>query len=356
MDQSIHLKRVTHFSQDGDVATTNHVQAAFPAPKPARPQPQGLRHRFVPIGVDDGSRGPASQKKATPAASPPQSFQKHIETPATSKKSAKRKHAGDLDESQVTTNHRESPKKEKRKHSPDPDETDASDRAPSTKKNKKRKHRADDETKVRDLNGGEPSAKKAKKTSEPPHVQSIIKPTPVRMTAVPPPIIPGRGVPTPIVPRQSVNGKAKGVQSKYTLPKVASRPSITQPTSGTEVPTPIVPSQRKQTPVPIPPYGRHSAGAAPAATSAIEAKQAKQSKRSKGAKPAQTAQAAETATPAPQRGESSAKECKKQKKEKKEKERKENSGAHASPAYAPMPEMPRPRKATPVPVPRPGAM
>ncbi|CAK7201899.1 hypothetical protein SEUCBS139899_004614 [Sporothrix eucalyptigena] len=62
IDKTMHLKRVTRFALDGDGAgagNTLAVQAPVSAKKPPRKQPEGLRARFLPIGVNDS----ASSKK-----------------------------------------------------------------------------------------------------------------------------------------------------------------------------------------------------------------------------------------------------------------------------------------------------
>ncbi|OIW26579.1 hypothetical protein CONLIGDRAFT_683543 [Coniochaeta ligniaria NRRL 30616] len=55
--QTMHLKRVTQFSQDGEstlsLTQTSHTSTA----RPPRPQPKGLKARFQPIGVTNGSPG-----------------------------------------------------------------------------------------------------------------------------------------------------------------------------------------------------------------------------------------------------------------------------------------------------------
>ncbi|KAJ9143225.1 hypothetical protein NKR19_g6946 [Coniochaeta hoffmannii] len=55
--QTMHLKRVTQFSQNGESTLSLTQTAHNPTPRAPRPQPKGLKARFQPIGVTNGAPG-----------------------------------------------------------------------------------------------------------------------------------------------------------------------------------------------------------------------------------------------------------------------------------------------------------
>ncbi|KAK3376708.1 DNA-directed RNA polymerase I subunit RPA34.5-domain-containing protein [Lasiosphaeria ovina] len=90
IDRVLHIKRVTHFNMEGESA----LLAA--APKLPRPQPEGLKVRYRPIGISDGADGktgtgassPESDNDVEMTQAPPAGISS--ETPE--KKTKKRKH------------------------------------------------------------------------------------------------------------------------------------------------------------------------------------------------------------------------------------------------------------------------
>ncbi|KAK1766440.1 DNA-directed RNA polymerase I subunit RPA34.5-domain-containing protein [Phialemonium atrogriseum] len=109
LDQTVHLKRITQFSH-GNESSTTFSQSHTTTSRPARPQPAGLKSRYHPIGVSNGSVGKngdhtasendedveMSQAPALPSSQ--QSARKPkgpvlVETPKPEKK--KRKHTSD---------------------------------------------------------------------------------------------------------------------------------------------------------------------------------------------------------------------------------------------------------------------
>lgn len=55
--QTMHLKRVTQFSQNGESTLSLTQTAHNSTARPPRPQPKGLKARFQPIGVANGTSG-----------------------------------------------------------------------------------------------------------------------------------------------------------------------------------------------------------------------------------------------------------------------------------------------------------
>lgn len=107
VDQAMHLKRIINYSAVGDTITTSRPSIAA---KAGRPQPPGLKARFKPIGVSNGSTSDTNMGSSPDSsndddddaemaeAPPPPSSrkkQKVSETPQPKTKANKRKHAAE---------------------------------------------------------------------------------------------------------------------------------------------------------------------------------------------------------------------------------------------------------------------
>lgn len=232
VDQTLHFTRSETFLPEGPASVTT-TQTVSKTTRPARPQPEGLRARYTPLGV------PASKKTLTPLPS-----SEEIKTLATSQEA-----------SAIST-----PKssKKKRKH----DGENGPLATPATKDSSKSA-------------SAEKSAKKQKIIREHEHIadeQLGRKETPV-----------------PLPPHLNV-GSSSG--SKFSSPRAASAvPPATQPapvhrrsdSPGGRLPSTQLPS--KQTPIPIPvPFTAGSIVSTPD-VKVREGKERKEKKRSKSQLP-----------------------------------------------------------------------
>ncbi|CAK7222263.1 hypothetical protein SBRCBS47491_004806 [Sporothrix bragantina] len=190
IDKTMHLQRVTRFAQEDEHAAlpiNPAVQARMSAKKPPRQQPEGLRARFLPIGVND-----------------------------TVTSSKKRKHSVDAPATKASTS----------KAAADSDDDD-SDGGAAVKKSSKKK--------ATDV-AVEPSPKKAKKDKNSasvvplPPIPGLTTATPVvhKVTPVAPPIVPSSSqvsysqidTPSKIVVEDKVVKKSKDKKSKKQVAQV----------------------------------------------------------------------------------------------------------------------------------------
>lgn len=182
VDQIMHLKRVTQFSEGGEsllsLTQTTHTPSTA---RPARQQPPNLKARFQPFGVN-GSNG----EMAPPPSSRNEDVDMEDAPPPSSQK----------------TPAKEAEKKNKRKHEAE------TPKAESTKK-----------------------SKKAKIEKEPP--SSAIKP--IKQTPIAPPSIPSRGISA--TPASTKASKAKAAPSA--TPKPSTETSSGSMTGRKETPVPL---------------------------------------------------------------------------------------------------------------------
>ncbi|KAL1875954.1 hypothetical protein VTK73DRAFT_9665 [Phialemonium thermophilum] len=90
VDQTMHLKRITQFSNDNQVFTT-FTQSHTTTNRPGRPQPPNLKARYRPIGVPGSSPDSDEDVEMTQASLPPSSSKDMAQDPAGTSKTHKRK-------------------------------------------------------------------------------------------------------------------------------------------------------------------------------------------------------------------------------------------------------------------------
>jgi len=101
----MHVRRVTQLpgdTQKGGGGNKPHTEIT--ASKAPRPQPAGLRNRFLPIGVNEAPKAPQPSIQAAPSSSravssaEPPARMEATDTPKSAKKSKKRKHEAETNE------------------------------------------------------------------------------------------------------------------------------------------------------------------------------------------------------------------------------------------------------------------
>ena len=236
VDQTVHVKRVTKYLPGADAVN----RGAGPSPNAPRPQPEGLKNRFLPHGIRPSITVRAPSPILNDPNSPvPPSSQLTVAAASARKQAKKRKHDGTEDSPRKraqTESKREKTSKQKRKAA----EKDSD---------------SDDEAAFERPHIKTSLPKKAKQS----HTASQ-KST----SAILPPIVPTRSEPKMGAPAPATNGVPPPRKITPVPPprpgQVPSVPSGTKPQASKSNNTNnwANPNPTKQTAVPLPPYARQT--------------------------------------------------------------------------------------------------